>query len=173
MNVIIPWLLYPWFTDWFQSKTIALLITIVIILLLCFKHLREGYIIDWSVLITFLVLFALEGTHHHLPDDVVRTMSFSFLFIGCLFTIIAGKPFTVKYAKKQVEEEYWEHESFQLANSKISLVWCVAFLVNSVISFWGYFNLQVGGVVLIVTYLIMLSASVFTFIYPKILSARY
>ena len=49
------------------------------------------------------------------------------LFAIVLFSLVVGRPFTVRYAREQVPRELWESPEFVRTNHVITLVWLAAF----------------------------------------------
>jgi uncharacterized membrane protein len=91
-----------------------------------------------------------------------------------LGSILVGRPFTLQYAREQVPPERWTHPLFLAANRRISAVWTLAFVVEticgaliawapSVPPLWPVLanGLALGGAV------------AFTVEYPKRLRARH
>ncbi|WP_197382893.1 hypothetical protein [Mycolicibacterium mengxianglii] len=59
------------------------------------------------------------------------------LAVFVIATIIMRRPFTLAYAKKQADEEYWDTPLFLKINYVISGVWAGAFVFNAVMGFIG------------------------------------
>ena len=57
------------------------------------------------------------------------------MFLIALVSLVIGKPFTLQYAYEQVDPKFWDTERFYTTNRTISRVWCVAFAVNTVLSY--------------------------------------
>jgi hypothetical protein len=49
-----------------------------------------------------------------------------------LGSILIGRPFTLQYAREQAPPERWTHPLFLAANRRISAVWALAFIVETV-----------------------------------------
>lgn len=48
---------------------------------------------------------------------------------GCWVSIIAGRPFTLQYARESVPEAYWRTPGFIHTGYFISIVWGIIFLI--------------------------------------------
>ncbi len=46
--------------------------------------------------------------------------------------VLIGHPFTESYVRETVPKEFWGSEEFREVNRRISLAWCIAFLIGSV-----------------------------------------
>jgi len=88
-------------------------------------------------------------------------------------SILAGRPFTLQYARESAPPEHWQSPAFLRANLIISVVWGLAFLANVVlvvIALHPTDNPLVIGV--IAPILIMIAASIFTTRYTRVVRAQ-
>lgn len=59
------------------------------------------------------------------------------LFLIAVGSMLARVPFTIQYAREQVDEQYWHSPRFLRVNYTITGVWALAFLVASLAGFCG------------------------------------
>lgn len=91
-----------------------------------------------------------------------------------LGSILIGRPFTLQYAREQVPQERWTHPLFYAANVRISAVWALAFVVETVCSALIAWAPGVPAMLPLVANGAALAGAVFfTVEYPKRLRARY
>jgi hypothetical protein len=63
----------------------------------------------------------------------VRISSSLFLALVAFFSIVFKKPFTLQFAREQVDKKVWQFPEFIRVNYVISWVWCGAFFLQLVI----------------------------------------
>jgi carotenoid cleavage dioxygenase len=119
-------------------------LALIISLVLGFKNLKRGFLMDWGTLLFFLVVVLNDfifGNHWFSTHaDMVSNL---FLAVLIWFTLAIRKPFTMQYAKLKVPEEHWNTEIFIHINYIITLVWAVAMTITALpalFDFIGYVN---------------------------------
>jgi all-trans-retinol 13,14-reductase len=88
-------------------------------------------------------------------------------------TLLIGFPFTIQYAREQTPVEVWEHPLFTRLNVILTVIFGLMFTVNAVL---GVLALMTGHVIvlgLIVPIALLISAIVFSSIYPKSYAERF
>ncbi len=91
-----------------------------------------------------------------------------------LGSILVGRPFTLQYAREQVPQERWTHPLFIAANRRISAVWTLAFVVETVCSALIAWAPGIPPMLpLVANVLALAGAAAFTVEYPKRLRTRY
>ncbi|MFD4295104.1 hypothetical protein ACFWPA_11285 [Rhodococcus sp. NPDC058505] len=97
------------------------------------------------------------------------------LFLIAVGSMIARMPFTLQYAREEVEEEYWDSPAFIRVNYVITGAWALAFLVATGAGFYGDAvlhdadNIWTGWVIQTAA---ILCALQFTQWYPDVATAR-
>ena len=89
------------------------------------------------------------------------------LLLIVLISLMVGKPFTLQYAREQVDSEYWESPEFRRTNYVISSIWAAAFAVMILAELAILFAAQLPrrlGIIVIV--LALIGAVKFTGWYP-------
>jgi len=90
------------------------------------------------------------------------------LFLIVLISIAIGRPFTLAYARQQVDPAYWDHPLFLKTNNLIAGAWAAAFAVMAGIEaamlFWPAFPRPLGVALILLAFA---GAFSFTAWYPK------
>ena len=127
----LPWILFgimagPSLTSLEAALAVALAATLALGL----KQLRQGFFLTWGSLLFFLVSFILVAFLKNLwvaeHMDLLARGSLAVIAWG---SIIAGRPFTLQYARESVPEAYWQTPEFIYTGYFISIVWGIIFLI--------------------------------------------
>jgi hypothetical protein len=127
----LPWILFgimagPPLTRLEAALAVALAATLV----LGVKQLRQGFFLTWGSLLFFLASFILVAFLKNLwvaeHMDLLARGSLAVIAWG---SIIAGRPFTLQYARESVPEAYWQTSAFIYTGYLISIVWGIIFLI--------------------------------------------
>jgi hypothetical protein len=108
----------------------ALAVSLLASLALGFKQLRKGFFLAWGSLLFFAISLILVALLKNLwvisHLDVLARGTLAAIAWG---SIIAGRPFTLQYARENVPETYWRAPGFIHAGYFISLVWGIIFFI--------------------------------------------
>ncbi len=88
-------------------------------------------------------------------------------------TLLIGFPFTIQYAREQTPREVWDHPLFMRLNVILTVVFGLMFTVNAGL---GVLALTTGHLIvlgLIIPIALLISAIVFSSIYPKSCAERF
>lgn len=88
-------------------------------------------------------------------------------------TLLIGFPFTIQYAREQAPVEVWDHPLFMRLNIIVTVMFGLMFTVNAGL---GVLALMTGHLIvlgLIVPIALLISAIVFSSIYPKSYAERF
>lgn len=125
-----PWILY-FILLGKVSDNIAISAVVVSGTVLDFSELKKGFVLPWATLIYFLLLL---GCVQLFPTSFpVLNPSIS---ANCALALIAwgslaiNKPFTLQYAREQVEKKYWLSPGFIFVNRVITVVWALSFSLS-------------------------------------------
>jgi len=88
-------------------------------------------------------------------------------------TLMIGFPFTIQYAREQAPVEVWEHPLFMRLNVILTVVFSLMFTVNAGLSVLALITGHLVVLGLIVPVVLLISAIVFSSIYPKRYAARF
>ena len=89
------------------------------------------------------------------------------LALSTWLTVVFGRPFTMDYAREQVDPSLWGSPSFIRTNVILTSAWGLTFTINAILA-WGkmeHFVLSEPGYELI-SYTIMIGTAAFTSWYP-------
>lgn len=143
LSGIAPWILFSVLSTPGHFE-IAVCVALGLALLTLRVGHRRGlgvYALDVLGVAFFAVLAAVglvadAGTVHFL-EVWAGELTNVVLAVFVLGTIVARRPFTVAYAKKETPEEHWGSPLFMRVNYVISGVWAGAFVFNAVMGFIG------------------------------------
>ncbi|MER7765098.1 hypothetical protein [Streptomyces sp. NPDC097619] len=162
------------------SVVVALLITLVVVI--GGRLARRGT--SWKILeVADLVFFSVmavigalasAGTRHWLEfyAGEVSNIALTLIAFG---SMAFRKPFTLQYAREQVDRKYWSSPTFLRTNYLITGVWGLAFLVSALAGGYGDLvlrnsnNLWTGWIIQIAA---LIAAVKFTAWYPGVATAR-
>lgn len=123
----------------------------------------ESFDVVYFALFAIIGLFAQKALTEWLElwSGEIANFSLAAFVAGGL---LLRRPFTLDYAKEQVEEQYWDSPDFRRVNFYISLVWGCSFLFSAVAGlvgnfvfhtaneFWTGWILQIGSIVFAVSF---------------------
>ena len=130
----------------------------------------ELFDVSYFAIISAIGLFATAGTIAWM-ELWSGEMTNIALVVFAFGSILLRNPFTLEYAKEQVEEEVWDTPLFRKVNYRITLAWALAFgfsalaglygviVLDTSDNFWTGWILQIGA---------MLFAVAFTEWYPDV-----
>ncbi|WP_327308062.1 hypothetical protein OG730_35345 [Streptomyces sp. NBC_01298] len=99
------------------------------------KILELADVVFFAVL-TVVGAFASDGTRRWLETYAGEIANVA-LFLIALGSILARVPFTLQYAREQVDRKFWDSPVFKRTNYLITGVWGLAFLVNALVGAYG------------------------------------
>jgi hypothetical protein len=109
----------------------ALAVALAATLALGLNQLRKGFFLTWGSLLFFSLSFILVAFLKNLwvaeHMDLLARATLAAIAWG---SIIAGRPFTLQYARESVPEALWRTPGFIHTGYFISLVWGVIFLLG-------------------------------------------
>ncbi len=132
----LPWIVF-WVLSGRDNYQIATLAATLVVIFLNVKDIRQRSIkiLDLGTLIFFIILAAISfSSEAAWIDHYSAPLSDVAMFLIALISLVIRKPFTLQYAYEQVDQKFWNTPGFYNTNRTISMVWCVAFAVNAVLS---------------------------------------
>lgn len=124
----------------------ALAVSLASVPILGYKQLRQGFFLTWGSLLFFglsLILVAfLKNIWVAWHMDVLARATLAAIAWA---SILAGKPFTLQYARQNVAQEYWHTPRFIHTGYLISTVWGIIFLIALGASLSRPYLEQIGG----------------------------
>jgi hypothetical protein len=98
-----------------------------------FLHTRVLKTLDVASVAIFGILALYKGFFAPaLPGPAVRLIVDASLFAVALASLVAQQPFTLQYAREEVDHVFWDDPVFVRANYVIAIVWALAFLVMAI-----------------------------------------
>lgn len=89
---------------------------------------RAPRVLELGAMLLFLALSIYTFvTAHEWTLMTVRLVVDTGLLLIILGSLLAGKPFTLQYAREGVPGEHWNTEAFVRTNKRITIAWAVAF----------------------------------------------
>ncbi len=148
----IPWIAY------FALIGIADIQTAIIVALgtgcvLGFRELRKGFVLPWGTVIFFLLLLGIRIfnptnwllIHADLPAN-------SALAVIALASLAINKPFTLQYAREQVDKGLWDVPGFLHSNQILTAVWSLGFCICTMGSILHIYGMIGDGMYQILSY---------------------
>lgn len=167
----MPWLLFLFLSGHtLASLERSIIICLIFSVLLGFKELRKGFILQWG---TFLFFITCAIT--------INLMNLMFLaksmgiisngFLACIIwvTILIGKPFTLQYARADFPKERWNDPALIYSCRFIAIIWGLLVTLSTLAAIlrvlnpalypdWVYFDISIA---------IILGGSIFTTLYKE------
>lgn len=143
LSGIAPWILFSVLSTPGQFE-VAVCVALGLALLTLWLGHRRGlgvYALDVLGVLFFAILAVIGLVVDDATIEFLEVWAGEFtnivLAVFVIATIIARRPFTLAYAKKETPEEYWGSPLFLKINYVISTVWAGAFVFNAVMGFVG------------------------------------
>lgn len=163
-----PWLSFLFIAhDTLLRVKIGLAVALVLSVVMGVLRLHRGIIL-WVGLIFFtaatVAVFVFEDTWTLRHLGVLANGA---LAAGAWLTIIAGKPFTLDYAKEHVDPSLWNEPHFVRSNVLITAVWASTFTANCALAFGKMEHIALSDLAFeIISYALLLGTAAFTVWYP-------
>ncbi len=127
----VPWLLFLFLAGHsLASLELAAALCLAASLTFGFSELRGGFILQWGTFLFFLACVLLVNVFHvgwvAMNMDLIANISLAFII---WLTLIAGRPFALQYARRDLPPERWHNPELVRACRIITLVW--AFLMTA------------------------------------------
>jgi hypothetical protein len=133
----IPWIFFAVFNGPSQqSIVVSSLGALALMVFFNFRELRKGFILPWGSVLLFAFLFLNDryGLVELEPIENLRLVN-STLAIIVLFSMIVGKPFTLQYAREEVDSGLWHNANFIRINWILTAIWAFLMLVMALPSY--------------------------------------
>jgi hypothetical protein len=133
----LPWIAF-WILSGREGFTIAAVTSAAIVFFVTIRDIKKHSvkILDLGTLVFFVILVIASFTPQgEWIDRKALPLSNVALFLIALFSILIHKPFTLQYAREQVDPKFWDSPLFYSVSLTISWVWCATFAIVSVTSY--------------------------------------
>lgn len=136
-----PWIAF-WvgseFTSTLSASVLAFILTLVIngrrAIGSSIKILDLGAAIFFALLTLYVALMAAGMLPEVRPETLAQwdnIAASTAMFLTAAISIVIGRPFTLQYAREEVDASKWDHPLFKRANYVISTAWVVAFAITA------------------------------------------
>jgi len=133
-----PWLLFLFLSGHsLESLERAAWISLAASLTFGFAELRGGFILQWGTLVFFACCVVLVNVFHvvwvatHM--DLLANLSLASII---WITLLAGRPFALQYARKELPPERWNDPKLVKGCRFITLVWAILMSLSAGISIY-------------------------------------
>lgn len=127
----LPWVFFATFYGHSESsQLIGSVGALILMVVLNFKEVCKGFILPWGsiLLYVFLAANALVPFLNLSPIATVRLINSTLAGI-IIFSMVVGQPFTLQYAKEEVDSQYWRSPLFLKINWVLTAIWAVLMVV--------------------------------------------
>jgi len=134
----LPWLLFLFFSGHsMESLERISWICLAACLIFGFSELRSGFILQWGSLVFFALSVLLVGILHNVwvatHMDLLANLSLATIIWA---TLLAGRPFALQYARKDLSPERWNDPGLLKGCRFITLVWALLMTVSVCVSIY-------------------------------------
>lgn len=156
------------------SLQIAIVISLTITILLGYKTMEKGYILPWVTFIFFIMSFITIVLMKNIWVAMhLKILSYLTLVGVTWGSLFIGQPFTIQYAKEEVDKGLWDTTGFIRTNQIITAFWGVVFLINLGISYYLFMYKDVTGwAFTAIGWILILIGLLFTVEYTKLVRKR-
>lgn len=132
----LPWLIFLFFAGHsLESLERVIWVCLAASVVFGFRDLRSGFILQWGTLVFFVACAVLVNGMR----SVWVAENMSLLANACLagivwVTLLAGRPFALQYARRELPRERWNDPSVLSATRFITLVWALLMTLSVAVS---------------------------------------
>lgn len=113
----------------------ALVISLLISLIFGYRQLRKGFILQWGTVIFFVgCVIMVNGLKSVTIAKNMGIISNGFLAALIWLTILAGRPFTLQYAREDLPPERWNDPGLVKSCRFIAIVWGFLMVFSTFVS---------------------------------------
>ncbi len=133
-----PWIISGLIAAFFPSYGYLSALTFA---LLSFSQLRKGFILEWSSLIFFGVnYFNDQFLKTPWITEHISILSSLFFALVAFISLLVRQPFTLQYAKHEVEEKFWDSPLFMRVNTILTAGLGIIFLCVTLVNLYRHFH---------------------------------
>lgn len=166
----LPWILYSILINAIPGNhAIAILIALTCTFTLDFHELKKGFVLAWGTISFFTgLLVATFFVPGNWLEEHANIIANSALATIAWLSLAINKPFTLQYAREQVDKEYWNTSIFIRVNQIITAVWAASFLISVLTSALVlYHQLSIDWIYQFLSYGPFIFSIWFTKIFPE------
>lgn len=138
LAVFIPWIFFSvFYGNTPESMFFASIAALILMVALNFKELNQGFILPWGSVVFFAFL-ALNAHYDMIPwaQDHALLLLNSGLAAIVWFSMLIFKPFSIQYARLEVNPLFWHHPIFIKTNWLITSVWAILMTIMALPSYF-------------------------------------
>jgi hypothetical protein len=172
LNLILgfaPWLAFLFIAhgSLFRLK-LGLIIALVLSIIMGVTRLHRGVILWVGLLFFSSASLAVIVFNNIWVAKHIGIGASGLLAIATWLTIIFGKPFTIEYAKEQVDPSLWKNPKFIKINMILSSAWGLTFTINAILA-WGKMEKFILPELVyeVISHIFLIATTVFTSWYPN------
>lgn len=153
---------------------IGLVVALVLSIAMGLLRLHRGIILWVGLAFFTAATVAVIGFENRWVLQHMGVLANGALAAGAWTTLAIGRPFTLDYARAQVDRSMWDNPLFVRSNRLITAIWAAAFTVNAGLAWlkMRHVGLSDLGYELL-TYALLVGVALFTTWYPAWLRRRH
>ncbi len=152
---------------------VGLVVAAVLSVAMAVLRLHRGVILWVGSAFFAYASVAVLGFEHMWTINNMAILAHAALALGIWITLFLGRPFTLEYARENIDPSLWQHPVFLRTNRILTSVWGAVFTINTVVAWlkthdkslpwWGYE---------VASNAFLLSAIVVSSVYPELVKRR-
>jgi len=134
----IPWI---FFALLYGNTHLSALIgsggALLLMVLFDFRELAKLFILPWGSVLLFGFLL-INNLHEFVALSTIGALRLinSTLAAIVIFSLLIGRPFTLQYAREEVDSKYWKNPNFIKINWILTSIWAVLMIVMALPSYF-------------------------------------
>jgi carotenoid cleavage dioxygenase len=138
LSGFLPWIVfYILYETAFDSMLNSSFFAAALVVIFSFKELKKGFVLPVGSLLLFLA-FGLNAEFHlfgWVKDHAMLVLN-SALAIIIWLSLLIGKPFTLQYARENIDRAYWHSPLFLKINWLLTIIWAVCLTIIALPTFF-------------------------------------
>jgi hypothetical protein len=145
---------------------IGLLVALALTVVMALLRLHRGIIL-WVGLVFFTgATIAVVGFHNLWTLKHLGVLVNGALAVGSWISLLIGKPFTLDYARQNVDPALWTEPVFIRTNVRITAIWAAVFTFSTALAWLMMVHTLTDSVGHLLSYAALIGAAAFTSWYP-------
>jgi hypothetical protein len=131
----LPWIFFS--VVHAKSIFLASICSIILMGFLNFRELKKGFVMPWGSVVVFTILALNDRfmfSKWMVSNDLILINSALAAIVW--FSMIINKPFTIQYAREEVERSRWNHPIFLKINWILTSIWAVLMTIMALPRFF-------------------------------------
>jgi hypothetical protein len=151
----------------------AIGVSLLLSLALGHKELKKGYLLTWGTMLFFLFGVAAVVIMKNIwVASHMGVLSYGTLAVITWGSLLAGRPFTMQYAREEVDRSVWQSPGFIHANQVITAFWGTLFLISLGMNLYKISHPEMGLVYDIAGWILIIVGLAFTMGYTNLARKR-